>query len=368
MSQATHLAAGGLALALLAAGWSGPVRAAECGDLAGSGGTRVACSCGDDVVTDTRLAPDDGVVSERCADVGLVIARDGITLDCDGLRLWGSERAVNGAGVVISTNDAVVQRCEVVGFENGIRTSPEVSGSRILRNTVFDNFFAGIHLFSRTHDNQVLDNVAKHNGEVGIQINSSAHDNHVAGNRSIGHLIAGIRFNSEASGNRVVLNQVSRARGLGIQFGSEADHNHIASNTVDGGSIGINFNSRSLGNIVTSNTISDTSLAGIRIGAEGQRNRIGHNLVSDNGGEGVRIEEEATRNLVARNLVFDNEDDGIEVCGMRNVVARNQARFNEDWDICAVAGNVGFRNDAGAVTFECQVPPDCEFLPFEVEE
>ncbi len=75
---------------------SGAAAAAPCGDDVK--GVRVACHCGDTVVSDTRLRPEDPVVSGRCPLDGLAIRADAlaesITLDLAGLSLVGT-----GAGI-----------------------------------------------------------------------------------------------------------------------------------------------------------------------------------------------------------------------------------------------------------------------------
>jgi parallel beta-helix repeat protein len=363
MIPTIHLAAGGLALGLVAAGWTSPVSAADCGDTAGPGGTRVECLCGDSVVTDTLLNPDDAVVSEQCGEVGLVITSPGITLDCDGLALRGTTSVdLTGAGVVMAADGSVVQRCTVSGFDSGIRANQGLRGNQIRGNTVVDNLLFGIALNSSSQSHRVIDNLAEDNGEVGIQINSASYDIHVIGNVASGHPIAGIQFNSEARQNQILLNQVTGEGERGIQFNSSAELNFVGSNTVDGGDLGINFNSGALSNAVIGNAITGTVLAAVRFNEGGQSNRVTQNLLSDNRGEGVRIEEEATGNLLASNLVFGNDDDGIEVCGVDNDVDSNDAWFNGEWDICAAAGNIDARNNAGEVTFECPIPPDCEPL------
>lgn len=365
MTPRASLAAGGLALALATTA-SLPSGAVDCGDSAGPGGTRVACVCGDNVVTDTRLDPNDAVVNERCGEVGLVVAGRAITLDCDGLALRGTiGEDLNGAGVVIETDGNVVQRCAISEFVSGIRANSAVAGNRILSNTVMANHLFGIQLGSSSQDNHVIDNVARNNGEVGIQINSSSRQIHVVGNDVLRNLIAGIRFNSGSQENEVLLNHVAGEGERGIQFGSSAEGNEVASNTVAGGDLGINFNSDALRNTVVRNVITGTLLAGLRLNEGGQKSKIFQNRISDNRGEGIRIEDQATRNRVRGNLVFGNGDDGIEICGVDNIVASNEAGFNGDWDVCAVAGNIGFSN-SGEVTFDCPVPPECEpLLPVE---
>lgn len=102
-----------------------PGWAANCGDTAGPGGTRVACACGDTVVTDTVLKSTDPVVStgpgDVCAGGGLSFGAPDLTLDCKGLMLRGPGI---GAGIGISEASqpgTTIQGCGVVAFNLGIR-------------------------------------------------------------------------------------------------------------------------------------------------------------------------------------------------------------------------------------------------------
>lgn len=111
--------------------------AAECGD--GPGQARVACSCGDTVVRDTVLRPDDPVVRTRCVHAGLRVRAadnsDTIVLDLGGLSIVGSGV---GAGIAVDRggNDGALirggprgRRGAVVGFGTGV----EVRSPRAVR-------------------------------------------------------------------------------------------------------------------------------------------------------------------------------------------------------------------------------------------
>ena len=137
----THPAVVVLSLAFLAclmAAAGGPVtaRAAECGDDVG--GARVACGCGDIVVSDTRLQPADPITRLRCDHDGLALRAPrgaaSIGVDLSGLSIVGSG---SGAGIRIldgGENGAVIiggepgGPGEIAGFRNGVRAT----GSRPL--------------------------------------------------------------------------------------------------------------------------------------------------------------------------------------------------------------------------------------------
>ena len=171
---------GGRALALLAivAAVSGgsTTHAAPCGDDVG--GARVACRCGDTVVADTRLLPDDPVVAGRCALNGLAIRAEAlaetITLDLAGLSLVGT-----GAGIGISVEYGGADGARIVGAAPGTRASissfdvgvSTVSGdavSVISHLEVRDNRRSGLRLVV---SGTVLDDViASDNGDDGMRI------------------------------------------------------------------------------------------------------------------------------------------------------------------------------------------------------
>ena len=107
-----------------------PARAAACGDDVN--GERIACSCGDTIVSDTRLRADDTVVVERCRTDGLIVRAPAgaltLRLDLGGRVLTGDGlgtgiRVLSGGsrGAVIIGGD-VGNPGSVAGFRVGLRT------------------------------------------------------------------------------------------------------------------------------------------------------------------------------------------------------------------------------------------------------
>src|SRR5262245_13913713 len=103
-----------------------PVSAAECGDKAGPGGSDVPCSCGDTLVTSVELSAEDPVVytgggDTPCAGDGLVVAADGVWLDCRDEQIHGG---ATGTGIATTGFDGLkIQDCHVYGFEHGIHVT-----------------------------------------------------------------------------------------------------------------------------------------------------------------------------------------------------------------------------------------------------
>ena len=105
---------------------AGIAAAGNCGD--DIGGQRVACGCGDTVVSDTRLVKTDPVVTERCARDGLTVRAVGevesVTLDLAGLQLTGQ-----GAGIGIRVVDGGSSGAILIGGKDG--RPGQVAGFRV---------------------------------------------------------------------------------------------------------------------------------------------------------------------------------------------------------------------------------------------
>jgi len=160
---------------VLAAALVREARAARCGD--DIAGRRLACSCGDTVVSDTTLRSTDPIFGSRCPDDGLVIESDpysdGLTLDLAGLAIVGS-----GVGTGISiegggSDGAVVtggaaRRGQVVGFGTGIRVRRARAVRRIERLDLIGNRHDGLAL--RTAGTMIIGVEANRNGGDGIRV------------------------------------------------------------------------------------------------------------------------------------------------------------------------------------------------------
>lgn len=171
------LAAACLAALTILAVSAGTAGAKHCGDLVDGG--RVACDCGDIVVSDTRLQPGDPIVGRRCPLEGLIVAApllaDSITLDLNGLTLRGERY---GAGIRVESGGAsgtVIRgagngrgHAEIVGFSAGITTprfgtvarveGVEVKGAR------------GDGLVLRGRGIVLIDVTSSHNGGDGVRV------------------------------------------------------------------------------------------------------------------------------------------------------------------------------------------------------
>ncbi len=144
------------------------VFAADCGDTTGPGGSRVACSCGDTVTSDTALQGTDPVVDAMCAAVGLLVLADDIQLDCNGKTLSSDSilTSEQGYGILIAGSNATVRECHVTGLDYGIALIDSDS-SRVLHSRASNN---GIGLQLRgLRNGMIMDNDLSDNSQWGVE-------------------------------------------------------------------------------------------------------------------------------------------------------------------------------------------------------
>lgn len=239
MTRLAPLALAGL-LALPSA-----AQAANCGDTAGAFGQRLACACGDAVVTDTRLRRRDPIVRGVCPGNGLTIAASEITLHCGNRKLRG---AGEGSGVLVQNGlrGITIKRCKVFGFERGIDLPFGFNGV-IERNRIKDN---EIGLFAiDAWDSEIKRNIFARNGlgmrlveSVGVQLGQ----NKITRSTGTGLLLvrvdqfsvirnklnrnrAGV-FADEVANSTFLRNKMNRNDGVGAEVGGQSWGNQFIGN------------------------------------------------------------------------------------------------------------------------------------------
>jgi hypothetical protein len=188
--------------------------AAFCGDDVG--GSRVACACGDEVVSSTTLSSTDPVTVEPCSGDGLIVSvpRDstGITLDLGGLSIVGT-----GTGVGIRVVRGGSEGSRIVGGGSGgalaeianFRTGISGSGRNVLAEVsgiyVHDNRSDGLRIHSSGV--RIEGVVSESNGRDGVSL--LGHGNRVDGVVSDGNLADGVKVrgkeatvSADSAGNR----------------------------------------------------------------------------------------------------------------------------------------------------------------------
>jgi len=163
------------------AGRPSPALAAECGDDVG--GARVACSCGDIVVSDTTLQPDDPVSRLRCDHDGLQLraprGSESIQLDLAGLSIVGSG---NGAGLRVldggETGAIIIggepgRPGEIAGFRNGVRATGSLPIAEIRDLTIKGSARDGLVL--RGGAARLVRVTSESNGGDGLRVGGREH-------------------------------------------------------------------------------------------------------------------------------------------------------------------------------------------------
>ncbi len=149
------------------------VARAQCGDDVG--GRRIACRCGDVVVSDVHLLAADPVVGSRCPGDGLIVrppqGSASLIVDLGGLAISGSGhgsgiRVLGTAGVVIE-GGTVDRKGRISGFATGVRAAGSRSVAAVRNLIVSDNVREGILI--RAHGAVVSNVIAERNGGDGIR-------------------------------------------------------------------------------------------------------------------------------------------------------------------------------------------------------
>jgi hypothetical protein len=156
-----------------------PALSSPCGD--DIAGKRVACRCGDTVVTSTRLLADDPVVVQRCPIDGLVVRADkyaeSITIDFDGTQIRGSQAGIGLRVEYGGTDGAQVigaregERGGLVGFGIGLSANRTNALAKVIRLDLRGNRDEGARV---TIAGAVfVDVVASGNGRDGFSVRGS---------------------------------------------------------------------------------------------------------------------------------------------------------------------------------------------------
>jgi hypothetical protein len=153
--------------------------AAVCGDDVS--GARIACSCGDVLVSDTRVQPNDPVVTERCLLEGLIVrapkTAESIRLDLGGLAITGRGYGTGirvdfgGSDGAVITGGSLPYRGQIVGFSMGIVAARSNALRRLERMRIRGNRRDGIRL--HTDGTVIVDVESSDNGGDGFVLSGS---------------------------------------------------------------------------------------------------------------------------------------------------------------------------------------------------
>ncbi len=258
-------------------------------------------SCGETVTTDTTLDSDLG----PCSNYGLVVGADGITVDLNGHRIFGTQAAGDKGGVyLLNPVGVTVRNGTVTNFDIGVAVE---GGSRNLVTgiTAQDNIGGtggiggdGIALLS-ARNTSVSGNRTINNGPYsGIGVYSRVDSDHP-------RVTAGPARNNVIDSNYVAGNIISRDR--------------VSPNGTDND--GIRVENDAVFNTFSNNQVLRNGLDGISLFADTADNIVRSNLTEGNGfyrttarrGSGIIVFTRSTRNLVENNVSTRNADSGIDI-------------------------------------------------------
>jgi hypothetical protein len=151
-----------------------------CGDDVDGHGKRVACSCGDLLVSSHTLTPADHVTHGSCPGSGLLVAADGpVTLDLNGRTLSGTGQ---GAGVLVLRGRLdLVGPGTIDGFGNGVLARGTAALGTVMAIRSVHNRLDGF--FAEADGYTIQGSVAEENGRDGFALGGSAFA--ADGNRSV---------------------------------------------------------------------------------------------------------------------------------------------------------------------------------------
>jgi hypothetical protein len=165
-----------LSLGLLLAGPRAAL-AGFCGDDVD--GERVACACGDEVVSDATLSPGDPIAAAPCTGDGLVVSvphgSDGVTIDLGGISIVGSGRGIGirvvdggslGSRIIGGGSESAL--AEISHFRTGIRASGTSDLVEVSNVYLHHNSGDGLHVASTGV--RVENVVSEQNGRDGVSV------------------------------------------------------------------------------------------------------------------------------------------------------------------------------------------------------
>lgn len=272
--------------------------------------------CGSVVTTDVTLTAD----ITGCEAAGLVVGRDGITIDLAGHTISGPMPGLEvpgSVGIEVARHDRVtiegqkLEGSQIIGFETAV-------------------------LLVRGADRNTVQGLNLRGGRFGVMVRGS-HRNRVDDNS--------IAF---AGGERPEACAAGPDAEAGIAL-VDSDDNEVRRNVAQLGLFGILLH-RADYNTVSGNqaapTWSDGNVCdGIAL-FNADDNRVVDNVTANDVPHGIRVAPGSGRNVVRGNVAFQNGGDGILVENRTTTVKLNTATRNQGWGINAVRGVTAGSNRA----------------------
>lgn len=276
-------------------------------------------TCGTVITESTTLDGDVG----PCSNFGVIVEEDGVVLDLNGHRVFGTQNSGDGAGVLLrQVSRVTVRDGTVTDFDGGV----VIEGGT--RNTI-------TQIIAR-------DNIGESPGHPGIPGSSARYGD---------GLLVEASTKNRIVGNRAINN--GPFSGIGLIEVPDEDHpfppGQTSGNLVEGNLVEGNIACRqgdfcdndgirvepAVGpdNVFTRNVVRRNGLDGISLFADADANRVTRNVVEANGfdgavpGDGIRVF--GSRNHIQANSSTANSRDGISV-GRRSIAPPGSLPPNQD--------------------------------------
>jgi parallel beta-helix repeat protein len=190
-------------------------------------------ACGSTITSSTTLKADIG----PCPGAGIVIGKNGITLNCAGHVITGSNLAY---GVDLTGRSGVtVKKCVVEDFDDGFYLSGS-SNNKLVKNTA-ESDGDGFYLFSSTW-NMLTSNTADGNTYYGFALSGSCSGNTLKSNVANQNNDAGFILFELTASNKLIKNTADQNLGGGSSgYGFEVEGSSgqkLTSNTADSNNYG----------------------------------------------------------------------------------------------------------------------------------
>ena len=244
----------------------------------------------------------------------VVIAKNGVTLDCNGHEIVGNG---NGRGVLVDKRSGVtVKNCDVHDFSTGFFVASTTSST-----------FEG----NSSHDNQLGNSDPGWIAGAGFWMQHSS-GNTLGGNQIYGNPSDGLDMLDSA--NNVVVGNVVDSNGAGLfLFGTKSQGNLLQGNSAALNEYaGFTVAEGASHNTLTSNDGSGNPNAGFIIDGATE-NSIALNNANNNGQYGIALTNHADSNSLTANVANGNGAYGIVVWdSSNNAISANTALLNVEFD------------------------------------
>jgi parallel beta-helix repeat protein len=324
----------GLAVSVLATGFAVSPTTATAAPVPG---------CGSVVTANVTLTAD--IIG--CTGDGLVVGRDGITIDLGDHKIQGSEYWDLAAPGTVGVR---------IGSHKRVTVKGKVADPMALANNEITGFETAVLLEKGAKKNTVK-RLNLRGRRFGVALRGA--DDNTLERNSI----------SFAGGERPEPCEPGPDAEAGIVL-RDSDNNTVRGNTAQLGMFGILLHN-SDGNTVENNQAAPlwsdgNQCDGIALFASND-NKVVRNIAANDVPHGIWVARDSARNAVKRNILFQNGGDGLLVENNKTTLSANEATNNQGWGINAVKGVTAAGNKAAGnfgpgqcrnVTCQAATPPE----------